>query len=141
MVPDNEECEAWDEASEKLAVDSAVTFEDYVQCDDEACTSAELTSQDIVNTVRRHDGTSDEDAESDDADTETGPASQAEGAVSNADVLQCVAKMCTFLSRCTNATKAVHKNVDSFESFVLHQLSGTRQAKNTDFLNVHPDPR
>ncbi|KAH9378405.1 hypothetical protein HPB48_017512 [Haemaphysalis longicornis] len=42
MVPDSEECEPWDEVTEKLAVAAAVTFEDYAECDDEACTSAEL---------------------------------------------------------------------------------------------------
>ncbi|KAH9376454.1 hypothetical protein HPB48_019293 [Haemaphysalis longicornis] len=66
-----------DEVTEKLAVDAAVTFEDYEECDDEACTSAELTTEDIVHTVRRDDGTSDEDAESDDGDAKTGRASQA----------------------------------------------------------------
>ncbi|KAH9374114.1 hypothetical protein HPB48_005383 [Haemaphysalis longicornis] len=125
---DSEECDAWDEVVEKLAVDAAVTFQDYVQCHDDTCTSAELTTEDIVSTVRCDDGISDEDAESDDDDVETGPASQGEEAVSNADVLQCVAKIRTFLSRCTNAIEAVHKNVGSFELFVLQQLSGTRQA-------------
>lgn len=37
-------------------MDASVAFEDYVQCDDEACTSAELTTDEIVNTVRCDDG-------------------------------------------------------------------------------------
>ncbi|KAH9384130.1 hypothetical protein HPB48_026116 [Haemaphysalis longicornis] len=99
----SEEFDAWDEVTEELAVGAAVTFEDCVQYDDEACTSAERTTEGIVNTVRCDDGTSAEDAYS---DAETGTASESAEDVCNANVLQCVAKMRTFLSRCKNAIEA-----------------------------------
>ncbi|XP_037580219.1 tigger transposable element-derived protein 6 [Dermacentor silvarum] len=121
----------WQEVVERLAMDASVTFEDYVQCDDEACTSAELTTDDIVSAVRGDN--SDEDANGED-DAETAPVSQPEESLSNADIMECVRKMRTYLGRCSNATEAEHKNVDNFEAFVLRQLSGTRQAKITDFL-------
>lgn len=121
----------WQEVVERLAMDASVTFEDYVQCDDEACTSAELTTDDIVSAVRGDN--SDEDANGED-DAETAPVSQPEESLSNADIMECVRKMRTYLGRCSNATEAEHKNVDNFEAFVLRQLSGTRQAKITDFF-------
>ncbi|KAH7940970.1 hypothetical protein HPB49_008541 [Dermacentor silvarum] len=130
----SEESEAsgmWQEVVERLAMDASVTFEDYVQCDDEACTSAELTTDDIVSAVRGDN--SDEDANGED-DAETAPVSQPEESLSYADIVECVRKIRTYLGRCSNATEAEHKNVDNFEAFVLRQLSGTRQAKITDFF-------
>nr|XP_037280355.1 tigger transposable element-derived protein 6-like [Rhipicephalus microplus] len=121
----------WQEVVERLAMDASVTFEDYVQCDDEACTSAKLTTDDIVSAVRGDN--SDKDANGED-DAETAPVSQPEESLSNADIMECVRKMRTYLGRCSNATEAEHKNVDNFEAFVLRQLSGTRQAKITDFF-------
>ncbi|KAH7959550.1 hypothetical protein HPB49_011850 [Dermacentor silvarum] len=121
----------WQEVVERHAMDASVTFEDYVQCDDEACTSAELTTDDIISAV--HGDNSDVDANGED-DAETAPVSQPEESLSNADIMECVRKMRTYLGRCSNATEAEHKNVDNFEAFVLWQLSGTRQAKITDFF-------
>lgn len=73
---------------------------------------------------------------------ETAPASKREESASNTDVLECITKMCTFLGRCSNVTVAVHNNVDNFEKFILQQLSGTDQAKITDFFKytcIHPE--
>ncbi|KAH8009579.1 hypothetical protein HPB51_018272 [Rhipicephalus microplus] len=120
----------WQEVAERLAMDASVTFEDFVECDSEAYTLAELTIDDILSAVR-----GDEDADGED-DAETAPMCQPEESLSNADIMECVRKMRTYLGRCSNATDQEHKNVDSFEAFVPQQLSGTRQAKITDFFKT-----
>lgn len=65
-VQDSEECNAsdlWDEVADRLAGDASVTFEDYVPCDDEPCTSAEVTIGKNVNIIRCDEGHSDEGKE------------------------------------------------------------------------------
>ncbi|KAH7955983.1 hypothetical protein HPB52_005316 [Rhipicephalus sanguineus] len=47
--------ELWNELTEKLLVDAAVTFEDYVDSGCAVATSAELTCEEIVNQLREQD--------------------------------------------------------------------------------------
>ncbi|KAH6945667.1 hypothetical protein HPB50_009562 [Hyalomma asiaticum] len=101
-------------------MDASVTFEDYVKCDDEAAVCGD-------------EDKSDEDASGED-DAETTPVRQPKESLSKADIMECVRKMRTYLGRCSNATEAVHKNAHNFEAFILRQLSGTHQAKITDFF-------
>ncbi|KAH6943706.1 hypothetical protein HPB50_025631 [Hyalomma asiaticum] len=84
----------WQEVVERLAMDASMTFEDYVKCDDEAFTSAELTTDDIVSAVRDDEDKSDEDASGED-DAETVPVSQPEEPLSNVDIMECLRKMRT----------------------------------------------
>ncbi|KAH7972187.1 hypothetical protein HPB52_009031 [Rhipicephalus sanguineus] len=108
----------WQEFVERLVTDASVTFKDSVQCDDEACTPDELTTDDIVSAVRGDN--SDEGANGKD-DAETALVNQPEESRCNADIVECMRNMHTYLGRCGKATKAVHKSVDNFEAFVLQQ--------------------
>ncbi|KAH7956579.1 hypothetical protein HPB52_010810 [Rhipicephalus sanguineus] len=58
----NDDPELWNELTEKLLVDTAVTFEDYIDSDCAAARSAELTCEEIVSQVHEQDCcSSDED--------------------------------------------------------------------------------
>ncbi|KAH8040211.1 hypothetical protein HPB51_009759 [Rhipicephalus microplus] len=56
----------WQEIAERLAIYASVTFEDFVECDSEAYTSAELMIDDIVSAVHSDEDSSDEDANGED---------------------------------------------------------------------------
>lgn len=123
--------ELWDELTEKLPLDTAVTFDDYVDCDSAAATSAELTTEDIVNQVRGQEQCDDED-DAEDADTVS--THEEEATVSSSDALVSIEKICLFLGHCEDVPDDVHKKVEDVESFVLQRLSSTRQKKITDFF-------
>lgn len=123
--------ELWDELTEKLPFDTAVTFDDYVDCDSAAATSAELTTEDIVNQVRGQEQCDDED-DAEDADTVS--THEEEATVSSSDALVSIEKIRLFLGRCEDVPDDVHKKVEDVESFVLQRLSSTRQKKITDFF-------
>lgn len=124
---DDDASELWEEAQGKLAVAPSVTFDDYVQCDAAAWTAAELTTEDIVGSVREPDDASDEDAEAEVAD-------RPDDSVSNSDVLSAIGKLRAYLEASTSVPEALYKNVDDIESFVLRRLCSTQQKKITDFF-------
>ncbi|KAH7972350.1 hypothetical protein HPB52_011183 [Rhipicephalus sanguineus] len=76
--------------------DASVTFEDCVQCDDEACTPDEVTTDDIVSAVRGDN--SDEGANGKD-DAETALVNQLEESPCNAGIMECMRNMRTYLGR------------------------------------------
>ncbi|EEC07019.1 POGO family transposase [Ixodes scapularis] len=55
MAEEGDPGELWSEVTELLAVDS-VSFDDYVLCDKATMTSAELTTEDIVQSIRDDEG-------------------------------------------------------------------------------------
>ncbi|KAH6925630.1 hypothetical protein HPB50_008078 [Hyalomma asiaticum] len=63
--------ELWNELTEKLPVDAAVTFEDYVDSDCAAATFAELTCEEIVSQVREQDCCSSDEDDAGDAESGT----------------------------------------------------------------------
>ncbi|XP_050038273.1 tigger transposable element-derived protein 6-like [Dermacentor andersoni] len=81
--------ELWYEVAEQLAVDPSVTFDDYVQCDEATWTSAELTTDDILQSIQ---GTAIEDEEcSDDMDDDvTAAPEDCDESVSATDALDCL---------------------------------------------------
>ncbi|KAK8756522.1 hypothetical protein V5799_000780 [Amblyomma americanum] len=89
----------------------------YVDSDSAAATSAELTTEDIVNQVREQD------------DANTGSAHEEEEIVSSSDVLVFLEKTRSFLGRCKDVPDDVHRKVEDVETFVLQRLSSTRQKK------------
>lgn len=126
--------ELWSEVAEVLPVDS-VTFDDYVQCDEATRTSAELTNEDILQSVQDDEGS--EDDMNDGVGASEGAAAALEDCdepVTTADVLDSLRKLRTFLGKSRTATEAVHRNVDELECFVLQSLSCTHQKKITDFF-------
>lgn len=96
----------WQEVAERLAIDASLKFEEYVQCDDEECMSAKLTTDNTVSAARGDEDNSNEDANSED-NVETTPVGQPEESLSNADIMECMWKMHTYLGRCINANEAV----------------------------------
>ncbi|KAG0423208.1 hypothetical protein HPB47_000996 [Ixodes persulcatus] len=109
------------------------TFKDYVQCDDAAWTSAELTTDNILNSVREQNDCSDEE-NANDEDEEATVTDQQEESVSNSHVLSAISKLRIFFGRCASATETVHRKVDDIESFVLQRLCSTYQKKISDFF-------
>ncbi|XP_049514014.1 tigger transposable element-derived protein 6-like [Dermacentor silvarum] len=114
--------ELWDELTEKLPVDTAVTFADYIDSDSAVATPAKLTNEDIVNKV----------LEQDDADTES--THEEEQSVSSSDVLVFLEKTRLFLGRCKDVPDDVQRKVEDVEAFVLQRVLSTRQKKITDFF-------
>ncbi|KAH7972863.1 hypothetical protein HPB52_018104 [Rhipicephalus sanguineus] len=86
--------ELWNELTEKLPVDAAVTFEDYVDSDCATATSTELTCEEIISQVREHCSSSDED---DTADAEPGTTEQT---ISSSDVVVFLEKTRSYLGCC-----------------------------------------
>ncbi|KAH7976930.1 hypothetical protein HPB52_021743 [Rhipicephalus sanguineus] len=60
--------ELWNELTEKLPVDAAVSFEDYVDSDCAAATSAELTCEEIVSQMLEQDCCSSDEDDAGDAE-------------------------------------------------------------------------
>ncbi|KAL3175253.1 hypothetical protein MRX96_010872 [Rhipicephalus microplus] len=108
----------------RLGMNASVTFEAFVECDNEVYLSAELTINDIVSAVCGDQDTTDEDANGEN-DAETAPVCQPKESLFDADIMKYVRKKPTYFGRCSNATDQEHKNVDSFKAFIQQQLSDT----------------
>ncbi|KAH7948966.1 hypothetical protein HPB49_003650 [Dermacentor silvarum] len=121
--------EIWDELTEKLPVDTAVTFDDYIDSDSVVATSTELTNEDIVNKVLEQDDCS---SDEDDADTES--THEEEQSVSSSDVLVFLEKTRLFLGRCKDVPDDVQRKVEDVEAFILQRVLSTPQKKITDFF-------
>ncbi|KAH7937044.1 hypothetical protein HPB49_007561 [Dermacentor silvarum] len=73
----------WSELTEKLSVDTAGTFDDYVDSDSAVAASAELANEDdIVKKVREQ-----KDCSSDEDDADSGSTHEEKATVSSSDVL------------------------------------------------------
>ncbi|KAM7313344.1 tigger transposable element-derived protein 6-like [Ixodes scapularis] len=114
--------ELWSEVTELLAVDS-VSFDDYVLCDEATMTSAELTTEDIVQSIRDDEG-SDNGMNDGVADNEGGTAAPelCDETVTTADMMDIVQKFRIFLGKSSTAIELLHRNVDELESFVLQNI-------------------
>lgn len=126
--------ELWSELTELLDVDS-VSFDDYVLCDEATMTSAELTTEDIVQSIRDDEG-SDDGMIDDVADNEGGATTpeDCDEAVTTADMMDIMRKFRIFLAKSATATESLHRNVDELEAFVLQSLCCAHQKKITDYF-------
>ncbi|KAH7946690.1 hypothetical protein HPB52_003449 [Rhipicephalus sanguineus] len=119
--------ELWNELTEKLPVDAAVTFEDYMDSDCAAAMSAELTCEEIVSQVREQDCcSSDED---DTGDTEAGTT---EETISISDVVVFLEKTRSYLGCCKDVPDNILKKVADMEAYMHQRLLSARQKKITD---------
>lgn len=121
--------ELWREVTEMLAVDS-VSFDDYVLCDEATMTSAELTTEDIVQSIRDDEGSDDV------VDSEGGAAApeDCDETVTTADMMDIVRKFRIFLGKSTTVTESLQRNVDELESFVLQSFCCTHKQKHHRLL-------
>ncbi|KAH7977748.1 hypothetical protein HPB49_003370 [Dermacentor silvarum] len=134
--PTSQDCEdtqelhpkVWADLTEKLPVDTAVTFDDYIDSESAAATSAELTNEDVVNKVLEQ-----EDCSSDEEDADTESTHEEEESVSSSDILVFPEKKQSFLGRCKDFPDDVQTKVENVQAFVLQRLLSTQQ-KVTDFF-------
>ncbi|KAH7981687.1 hypothetical protein HPB52_000712 [Rhipicephalus sanguineus] len=101
--------ELWNELTEKLPVDAAVTFEDYVDSDCAAATSAELTCEEIVSQVREQDCCNSDEHDAGDAESGT-----MEETISSSDVVVFLEKTRSYLGCCKDVPK------DILRKFIQH---------------------
>ncbi|KAH6935215.1 hypothetical protein HPB50_004784 [Hyalomma asiaticum] len=126
--------ELWSEVTEQLDVDPSATFDDYVECDAATWTSAELTTDDILQSVQGTEA-QDEDCSDDTGDDVTVAPEDRDESVSATDTLDYLRKLRIFVEKSGRATEAVHKNADGLESFVMQSLCCcTRQKTITDYF-------
>ncbi|KAH7947162.1 hypothetical protein HPB52_007929 [Rhipicephalus sanguineus] len=121
--------ELWNELTEKLPVDAAVTFEDYVDSHCAAATSAELTCEEIVSQVREQDCCSSDEDDAGDAESGT-----TEEAISSSDVLVFLEKTRSYLGFCKDVPEDILRKVADVEAYMHQRLLSTRQKKVTDFF-------
>ncbi|KAH7970478.1 hypothetical protein HPB49_007760 [Dermacentor silvarum] len=119
MVVEGSSSELWSEVAEQLAVDPSATFDDYVQCDEATWTSAELTTDDILQSVQGTETHYEECSHDMDNYVTVAPEDRDE-LVSATDALEYLRKLRLFIGKSGTATEAVHKNADGLELFVLH---------------------
>lgn len=126
--------ELWSEVTEQLDVDPSATFDDYVECDAATWTSAELTTDDILQSVQGTEA-QDEDCSDDTGDDVTVAPEDRDESVSATDALDYLRKLRIFVEKSGRATEAVRKNADGLESFVMQNLCCcTRQKTITDYF-------
>ncbi|KAK8757644.1 hypothetical protein V5799_004724 [Amblyomma americanum] len=112
--------ELWEEAQENLSIDPSVTFDDYVECDAAAWTAAELTTEDIVSSVREpEDGSDDDNVEAEIAD-------RPDDCVSSSGVLNAIGKVLhlpwSFYQCVRGGTQESRRHrVNCLAPFVLHK--------------------
>ncbi|KAH7947363.1 hypothetical protein HPB52_010493 [Rhipicephalus sanguineus] len=86
--------ELWNELTEKLPVDAAATFEDYIDSDCAAATSAELTCEEIVSQEREQGFCSSDEDDAGDAESGT-----TEEDISSSDAVVFLEKTRSYLGR------------------------------------------
>ncbi|KAH7967958.1 hypothetical protein HPB52_004399 [Rhipicephalus sanguineus] len=84
------------------------SFDDYVESDCAALTSADLTTEEIVNSV--HDVSSDDDDPKDEESTT--PNTEADESVTHSDVLVHMDKVRTYIGRCSDVPDEVLRQVE-----------------------------
>ncbi|KAH7961583.1 hypothetical protein HPB52_010700 [Rhipicephalus sanguineus] len=103
----------WNELTEKLPVDAAVTFEDYVDSDCTAATSAELTCEEIVSQVREQDCCSSDEDDAGDAESGT-----TEETISSSDVVVFLEKTRSYLGCCKDVPEDILRKVADVEAYM-----------------------
>ncbi|KAH7981688.1 hypothetical protein HPB52_000713 [Rhipicephalus sanguineus] len=121
--------ELWNELTEKLPVDAAVTFEDYVDSDCTAATSAELTCDEIVSQMREQDCCSSDEDDAGDAESGT-----TEETISSSDVAVFLEKTRSDLGCCKDLPEDILRKVADVEAYMHKRLLSTCQKKITDFF-------
>ncbi|KAH6947494.1 hypothetical protein HPB50_019295 [Hyalomma asiaticum] len=123
--------ELWNELTEMLPVDAAVTFEDYVDSDCAAATSAAITCEEIVSRVREQDCCSSDEDDAGDAESGT-----TEGtSISSVDVVVFLEKTRSYLGCCKkDVPEDILRKVADVEAYMHQRLLSTRQKKITDFF-------
>ncbi|KAH6930914.1 hypothetical protein HPB50_020821 [Hyalomma asiaticum] len=123
--------ELWNELTEKLPVDTAVTLEDYVDSDCAAATFAELTCKEIVSQVREQDYCSSDKDNAGDAESGT----TEETSISSSDVVVFLEKTRSYLGCCKkDVPEDILGKVADVEAYIHQCLLSTRQNKITDFF-------
>lgn len=118
----------WTEVEELLP--DVSSFDDYVESDCAALTSADLTTEEIVNSVR--DVSSDDDDPKDEESMT--PNTEADESVTHSDVLVHMDKVRTYIGRCSDVTDEVLRQVEGVEAYLISRLCSARQKKITDFF-------
>ncbi|KAH6947227.1 hypothetical protein HPB50_017613 [Hyalomma asiaticum] len=113
----------------------SVSIDDYVSSDEAAMTSAELKTEDILQTIQDDKGSNDSvDGAVDNESTTSSQPEDCDEVMTPADIMDIVWKGRIFLGKSATATKSLHRNVDELEAFVLQSLCCTRQKKITDYI-------
>ena len=100
-----------------------------MQCDSDLVTCAELSDLEIVSSVRP-------EPEEEECDEEVVTAEAGSNPVTLAEAVEYVRKLRDFVSQQQAVPEAVHRNVDSLESFVSScALRAPVQMKITDFFS------
>lgn len=118
----------WTEVEELLP--DVSSFDDYVESDCAALTSADLTTEEIVNSVR--DVSSDDDDPKDEESMT--PNTEADESVTHSDVLVHMDKVRTYIGRCSDVPDEVLRQVEGVEAYLISRLCSARQKKITDFF-------
>ncbi|KAH8039617.1 hypothetical protein HPB51_007817 [Rhipicephalus microplus] len=121
----------WTEVEELLP--DVSSFDDYVESDSAALTSADMTTEEIVNSVR--DVSSDDDDDDDPKEEDSvSPNTEEDETISHSDVLVHMNKVRTYIGRCSDVPDEVLRKVEGVEAYLISRLSSTRQKKITDFF-------
>ncbi|KAH7963601.1 hypothetical protein HPB52_021677 [Rhipicephalus sanguineus] len=121
--------ELWNELTEKLPVEAAVTFEDYVDSDCAAAASVELNCKEIVSKVREQDCCSTDEDNAGDAESGT-----TEETISSSDVVVFFEKALSYLGCCKDVPEGILRKVANVEAYMHQHLLSTHQKKITDFF-------
>lgn len=123
----------WTEFCHQLDVDSSTSFEDYVLCDSELVTCAELSDLEIVSSIRPEE----EECDEEDPTAETTVAAEADSnPVTLTEAVGYIVKLRDFVSQQQAVPEEVHKSIDSLDSFVAScALRAPVQMKITDFFS------
>lgn len=89
-------CELWNEVAEQLAIDLSSTFDGYVKYNEAMWTSAELMTNDILQSVQGTE-TRDDDCSDDMADDVTAAPEDLDESVSVTDALKYLRKLRIFV--------------------------------------------
>lgn len=121
----------WTEVEELLP--DVSSFDDYVESDSAALTSADMTTEEIVNSVR--DVSSDDDDDDDPKEEDSvSPNTEEDETISHSDVLVHMNKVRTYIGRCSDVPDEVLRKVEGVEAYLISRLCSTRQKKITDFF-------
>ncbi|KAH8029654.1 hypothetical protein HPB51_002111 [Rhipicephalus microplus] len=119
----------WTDVEELLP--DVSSFDDYVESDSAALTSADMTTEEIVNSVRDVSSDDDDDPKEEDS---VSPNTEEDETISHSDALVHMNKVRTYIGRCSDVPDEVLRKVEGVEAYLISRLCSTRQKKITDFF-------
>lgn len=104
------------------------SFDDYVESDSAALTSADMTTEEIVNSIRDVSSYNYDPKEEDSVSLNT----EEDDTISHSDVLVHMNKVRTYIGTYSGVPNEVLRKVEGVEAYLISLLCSTRQKKITD---------